>query len=324
MRPFAIDTDSHYAGPSMLFKNLRLYRLTKPFNADAEQLERDLQSTRFHPCGSLEPFSYGWAPPLGRHGSALVHAANGCLLVCARREEKILPATVVRQTVEDRVAVIEQEQARKVRRKERNRMRDEVLHDLLPRALVRSTYTFAYVSPRDGWLVVDSASPKKADELISLLRQSLGTLALQPPAVQHAPATVMTAWLSGDGLPADIAVADECELRDTAEQAAVIRCKHQDLGADEVQALITAGRQAVKLSVVWDGRLSGVLGEDLSVRRLRFEDVVQEEFGPVETPDEAARFDAEFTMMTLELSRFLDRLVSLFGGESEEVYARSA
>ncbi|MEJ2382470.1 MAG: recombination-associated protein RdgC [Gammaproteobacteria bacterium] len=308
----------------MLFKNLRLYRLTAPFDLSPEQLHQHLLDRAFRACTSLEHFSYGWAPPLGRRGVQLVHAAGGYLLVCARREEKILPAAVIRDAVEEKAAAIEEQQGRPVRRRERSDLRDEMVQSLLPRALSRSTLTYAYIDPKGGWLVIDSANPRKADELVQLLRESLGTLALQPPQVQSAPAAVMTRWLQGQGLPADFSVGDECELRDTAEDGGVIRCRKQDLGADDVQALLESGRQAVKLAVNWDARLSCVLADDLTVRRLRFEDVVQEEFGAAPTEDEVERFDAEFVMMTLELARFISRLIEVFGGESEETYARSA
>lgn len=308
----------------MLFKSLRLFRFTKSFDLSPEDIGTALESKRFHACASTEMFSCGWASPLGRRGSELVHAADGRIMVCLRREDKLLPATVIRQMVEEKVDAIEQAEGRKVRRKERDRLRDEVTHDLLPRALARSAYTFAYIAARDGWLVVNNASVKKADELVSLLRESLGTLPLRPLETKISPAAVMTRWLQGTDLPADFALSDECELRDIADQAALIRCKRQDLGADDVQALLNGGRQTIKLAIAWEDRLSCVLSEDLSMRRLRFEDVVQEEFGQIDRDDEAACFDAEFAMMALELARFITRLIEAFGGEALESYARSA
>ena len=68
----------------------------------------------------------------------------------------------------------------------------------------------------------------------------------------------------------------------------------------------------------WEERLDAVLEADLSVRRLRFRDVIQEESGNREPESDAERFDADFTLTTLELARFLPRLVELFGGESSE------
>ena len=87
----------------MFFKNLMLYRLAEPTALDAWAREPLLETCSFRPCGGLEPFSYGFDAPLGRmraggavEEEALVHAASGRMLVCARREERLLPAAVVR------------------------------------------------------------------------------------------------------------------------------------------------------------------------------------------------------------------------------------
>ncbi len=136
----------------MWFTNLYVYRFTKPFAFSAKQVDNRLLKNAFQACSSLQPSSYGWVPPLGRHGEQFIHATNGKILVCARKEEKILPATVIRDIVNDKVAEIEDTQARQVRRKEREAMRDEVMLDLLPKAFSRSNLTFAYICPHDNLL----------------------------------------------------------------------------------------------------------------------------------------------------------------------------
>lgn len=307
----------------MWFKNLRLYRLTAPFTLSAEDLEDRLSQQAFHPCGKMEFASYGWVPPLGRTTRALCHAVNGRLLVCARKEEKIMPASLIAELLAEKVAEIEEQQMRKVVRREREALREEIVDQLLPQALSRSKHTAAYVSPRDGWLVVDTASLAAAEALLVLLRQSLGSLAVAPPAVKEAPASVFTGWLK-DTMPAELTLGNECELQEPGGDGGVVRCRRQDLFADEIQAHLAAGKQVVRLAVTWRERLALILGDDLSVKRLRFEDIVQEQRDTVEGDDEAAQFDADFALMSMELSDFLPQLMALFGGEDEAVYQASA
>jgi recombination associated protein RdgC len=296
----------------MLFKNLRLYRLLEPFDVDA--LESQLEPARFQPAGAAEPSSAGWQPPLGRHAEALTHAAAGCVLMCLRKEDKVLPASAIQDHIEQEVERIEQAEGRTVARRERRRLRDEVIERLLPRALPRASLTYAYIDPTAGWLVVDAASAKRADELTSLLREAVGRLPIAPLSVRDSVSGVMTSWLSGETLPDGIVLGDECELRDAADEGSVVRCKGQDLNGEELQVHLAAGKRVTRVSLAWEERLGCVLGEDLVVRRLHFEDVVREEQGEFD-PDEAARFDAELAMMALELRRFLAVLPDLFGGE---------
>ena len=79
----------------MWFKNLALFRVPAPFQMQPEALGEALKSEPFKACGGLEPFSQGFAPPLGRLGTKLVHSANGYTLICVRREDRLLPPAVV-------------------------------------------------------------------------------------------------------------------------------------------------------------------------------------------------------------------------------------
>ncbi len=298
----------------MWFKNLRIYRLTKPFEFSPEELHERLSEKTSRPCAGLEPSTYGWSAPLGRKSEQLTHAANGYIMLCSRKEEKVLPAAVVREFLAEKVAHIEEEQARTVRRNEKEELRQEILVDLLPKAFSKSSRTYAYIDPKASWLVVDAASATKAEELVSLLRETLGTLPAIPATVLSAPASILTNWLNGLNVPANYVIEDQCELRDPNAEGAVIRCTKQDLLSDEIQVHLKAGKQATKLAIEWNEHLTCVLCDDLSIKRLRFMDILQEASAD-EGIDEASRFDADFALMALELSRFIPSMIDAFGGE---------
>lgn len=302
----------------MWFKNLCVYRLADTFDLSAEALHERLGQQAFRRCGSLEMASIGWVPPLGREGHMLTHGANGCIMVTTRKEEKVLPVAVVREIVAEKVLELESEQMRTLRRQEKEDIRDEVLQDLLPRAFTRSKLTYAYIAPRDGFLVVDSASAQKAEELIGLLRETLGSLRVKPLKVRQAPAAVMTAWLEGRDKAPGFEPLDECEMRDPGEEGGVVRCRKQDLSSEEMQGHLRAGKQAVRLAVEWNQRLSCVLGDDLIMRRLRFAEVLEEEAAN-SGEDAAALFDADFALMSMELAAFLPNLLEVFGGEEQDL-----
>lgn len=300
----------------MWFRNLRLFQLTEPFTLDAEALDEGLRAERFTPCGGLQMQSLGWVSPLGPDFEPLVHAANGCLMLCMRREERILPAAVVREELAERVREIEAAEGREVRRKEQQKLKDDIVHQLLPRAFTRSTHLYAYLDPRNGWIVVDAATAKKAEELVSLLRQSLGSLKARPFEVQQSPVALMTGWLTA-APPAGLEIGDECELREPVEGGSVLRCRHQDLQAEEIINHLAAGKLVTQLAVSWEERLACVLTDDVAIKRLRFLDLVMDEAAEVEADDPVARFDADFALFSLELSRFIPAWLAAFGGLAE-------
>ena len=124
---------------------------------------------------------------------------------------------------------------------------------------------------------------------------------------------LMTDWLARGKLPAGLALGDECELRDSADGGAAVRCRRQDLESDEIGEHLKSGKQVFQLGLVFEDRLGFSLDEDLVVRKLRFLDLVQDELGDVATDSAVAELDARFALMTLELGRLFEKMQEWFG-----------
>jgi len=299
----------------MWFRNLQLYRLGQRLDLTPEALGERLQGAAFCGCARLDRTAAGWVSPLGRDGRQLVHAANGYLMICARKADKIIPAGVVKQMLDDKVAAVAAAESREVYRKERQRMKDDIVVDLLPRALTRHANQYAYFDTRNDLMVVDSPTPARAEALISLLRTTLGSFKATPVKVKLAVSHTLTRWLKGERLPPGFALGEECELKHTDPDGGVISCRRQDLAAGEVRNHLKNGKYAVRLAIHWKERVSCLLHEDLSLKRLRFENVIREGAEAVQGEDPATRFDLDFSLMTLELNEFTAQLLRALGGE---------
>ncbi|WP_028241287.1 recombination-associated protein RdgC [Stutzerimonas azotifigens] len=300
----------------MWFRNLLVYRLTQnvPFEADA--LEAALAAKQARPCNSQEVSTYGFVAPFGKGADApLVHSSQGFLLIAARKEERILPGSVVKDALKEKVDEIEAEQMRKVYKKERDQLKDDIVQAFLPRAFIRKSTTFAAIAPSLGLVLVDSSSAKRAEDLLSTLREAIGSLPVRPLTVKVAPAATLTEWLKTQQAAADFTVLDECELRDTHEDGGVVRCKRQDLSSDEIQNHLGAGKQVTQLSLAWQDKLSFVLDDKLVVKRLRFEDLLQDQAEQDGGDDALGQQDASFTLMMLTFADFLPALFEALGGE---------
>ena len=297
----------------MWFKNIRLYCLTNAFELNQEELELRLAEQAFHPCSNHEKSTQGWISPLGDQGEMLSHVVGNYIMLCARSQDRLLPAAVVRDATEEKVAEIEQRQGRRIYRKEKRQIQDDVYATMLPRAFTRNRLTFAYIAVEEKLLVVNSASAPRAEDLLGLLRVSLGSLPVALPTARRAPSDVMTRWLKEQRASDHFTIDEDCELYNPIDGSNVVRCKGQDLTTEEIQVHLTAGKQVKNLGVIWNSVLACNIGDDLTVKRLRFEDMMEEDSNSDEESP-AQKFDQEFVLMTLQLSEFFKSLFKAFGG----------
>lgn len=299
------------------FKNLMVYRLSREVALNADEMEKQLSAFAFTPCGSQDMAKTGWVSPMGSHSDALTHAVNGQIVICARKEEKILPSPVIKQELQAKIERLEGEQQRKLKKTEKDALKDEVLHSLLPRAFSRFNQTFMWIDTVNDLIMVDAASAKRAEDTLALLRKSLGSLPVVPLTMESPIELTLTEWVRSGELPAGFIIQDEAELKAILEDGGVIRCKKQNLISDEIAVHIEAGKLVTKLAVDWQERIQLVLADDGSLKRLKFADTLREQNDDIDRDDFAQRFDADFILMTSELAALIKNTIEALGGEAQ-------
>lgn len=301
------------------FKNAVWYRFTPDDTFGQESLEQALEGKPFTPCSRHELKRVGWSSPTAGLTDSPLFVSNGFMLICLQQEERILPSSVVRDALNERVEKIEQEEGRKVYRKERATLKDEVTFELLPRAFTRRRPTHALISPSQGWILVDASSLARAEQLLTELREALGSLRVRLPEVQHSPAATLSAWLRQDPPPpGGFALEQECELRDSlADEKGLIRIKGQELTCAEIIAHLESGMQVSRLALCWEEQIRFLLHEDLTLHRLRLTDEYRDQLAEQAPEEELAALDADVTQLGLEFTRLIPQLLKAFGGELE-------
>lgn len=298
----------------MWFRNLRLYRPPAGFKADLTDFESRLARRPLVRCGSFEMASRGWVFP--HRDGTFVHAVERQWLLALGVEQKLLPMTVIRQTAQERAAVIEAEQGRKVGRREMRDLVERVTEELLPKAFSQRRTTWGWLDPVHGWLAVDAGSDARADEFMETLLATLGDIALRPLQTQVSPLSAMTGWLAANDPPAGFSLDSDLELRAASAAQSAIRYVHHDIGGAEIAAHIAAGKLATRLGMTWNDRISFVLTDKLHLKRLVFLDVLKEQAERA-AEDADALFDADFALMAGELAQLGEALLLALGGEQK-------
>ncbi len=300
----------------MWFRNARPYKLPGRLGIDASELSQRLSRRPFQPCRPSQAVSSGWVAALSDDATDFVHKSGDYWLIRLQREERLLPASVIRSEVNSRIQEIQTGQGRRVQRKERLDIVDEVTQDLMPRAFTKSQYLEALINDREGWVWVNTASAGRAEDLLSLLREGLGNLPVAIPDTQKSPVIVMSQWLLNGGLPDGMSLGGDVDLEDPQEEGGVVRVRGMYLESDEIRRHIESGKQVVRLALSWQDQIDFVVDKDLSLRRIRFSDElkgVNEELHE----DVLARRDADCLLMGETLSTLQSAIAKTFGGISE-------
>jgi recombination associated protein RdgC len=285
----------------MFFRNLTFFRF--PSSLDLSDLESHLGTCALKPVGALELSSRGFIPPLGQDSQALSHRIGDAIWLSIGSEDKLLPSAVVNDLLQKKLAEMEQKEGRRPGGRTRKRLKEDLVHELLPRAFVRPGRTDAILDLEHGICVVDSSSRKQAENVVSEIRNALGSFPALPLNAEVAPRAVLTGWIAGEPLPEGLSLGDECELKDAADKGAVVKCQRQELQSDEIGRHLEAGKQVTRLALTLDDHVSFVLGEDLVLRKFKLLDGAVDGLESTEREDLRAELDARFALMAGELKR---------------------
>lgn len=303
------------------FKNALIYRLSREMmlvqNGNTETLATQLETFRFSPCGSQDMAKTGWVSPFGEVSDRLFHLAGGHLLLSIRREEKIIPKQTIADELKKKVSRLEQEQGRRLKKTEKDSIRDEVLHSLLPRAFTKNSLVRIWVNTAAGLIVIDTSSARRAEDSLALLRKTLGSLPVVPLTMENPIELTLTEWVRSGTAPAGFSIGDEAVLKAILEDGGTGRFKKQDLACDEILNHIEAGKVVTQISMDWQQRISFTLSDDGILKRLKFADQLISQNDDIDREDIAQRFDADVTLMTGELSQLISDLTAALGGEAQ-------
>ena len=306
----------------MWFKNIKAYRLTSPLSLHDDDVQSALTEVQFRPCGKQEAASMGFAPPFSHNMSnhndsnaSLFHRVEDRYWFCLKKQERLLPAAVVNAEVEERKAQIEVETGVALGKKAQQDLKQEIITRLMPQAFTKNTFTHGFISLRDDLVVVDASTDGKAEAFLAMLRKALQSLPVVPIA-RHSLQSELTHWLTAQP-PTGISLLEEVELKSTDEVASIVRCKNQPLDSEEIETHLAAGKLVQKVAFEYQEAMTALIAEDGSIKRIKFSDQIKEEVADIPKDQVAARMDAEFALMSGQLSEFIKFIQQALNLEQE-------
>jgi recombination associated protein RdgC len=299
-----------------MFKNLIVFRIAQWEQPPQKELEERLDGARFVECGASQQESAGWVEPRGAKHGPLVENVVGQIILRLCFETKAVPGGAVKQQLEARLDKIEQETGRRPKGKQAKEIKEELIHELLPRAFPKRGNTPVWIDIGKSLVIVGVASTKKADRIATMLTELLGGgIRLDMLQTQLSPSTAMAEWLTTKEAPAGFTIDRECELKQPDSEKSLVRYARHTLDIDEVGEHIRQGKLPTQVAMTWDSRVSFVLTEQLAIKKIKLLEVVLEGREAAGKGDD--NFDGDVAITTGELSRLIPDLVDALGGVLE-------
>lgn len=296
----------------MWFKNLRFFRLHPEWKFTTEAIIHALEKQRYHPTGSQDLATIGWAPIADN--LPLAFTAEQQILLCAKTDKKLLPATVINQHTREKAQEIEAEQGYRPARKQMQQIKEDITAILLPRAFSVQRRSHVWIDPVNYWLGIDAAAQATADDILTLLGETFRPFPALPVQPQHTPSNVMTQWLTQEANISPFQLEDEAELRAQQDQRAAVRYVRHELDKELLQEHVAQGMYCSRLGLSWADRIAFVLHENLELKKITaLEMLTDEQSGEqIQFEDELA---ANLILMSSELNALLNDLLVALGGE---------
>lgn len=299
----------------MFFKTATLFQLKQ--TVDFDNLESALSEFPLKEVGSQDEFTFG-SLPLIRNSETWSLRSGDCLLMRFGKEEKNLPSAVVREALEVKVAEIELIEGRKVGRKEKADMKNELIFTMRPTAYAKRSDVWMHIDSKAGFIAIYSTSANMIEQAFKHLQTMLGSFPMVPLQAQVNPSLLMTEWLQRNSLPASLETGATCDIQDRSEDKASIAFKNLEPLSEDVTRHLEQGMSVKSLALRWTDKLSFVLHDDLTIRNIKWDDAIKEAAFRDSDGGALSDLDANFALASLTTREFFYSLCAWFEIDAPE------
>lgn len=307
----------------MWFNNIAVYQYQFDEALSEAFLNQALEDHRLKPCPPHARQSVGWLSPLGQEHDVLLHSANGAHVLVLGKEERLLPMSVIKAAMQEKLQAFERQEQRPMKRAERLQLKEDLEFDLLPKAFKVLKNEWFYIDLTKQWIVLNTVSANRASDIIAQLRRAVGQFDAMPVQIDTDLSQLFGRWLSqGQALPSKLSLGNQCTLIDQENVQSSYQCKNVSLPNPEVTTLLSQGLSVSAIELQFDDRIQFTLTEDFSFKRVKCLDYLQESFHEhAQLEHVAEKLDADLALLSGELRQLIAYFLEVFAQPEHAVVA---
>lgn len=234
-----------------------------------------------------------------------------------RYDEKIIPASVTTELANKKIAEIEAQEDRRLPKKERNRIRDEIVSGLLPKALCNTNRVTCFYRTDSNRLIVPTTSKKLAKHVTSKLLKCVGSIkftTIYIDGINVSLTAKLAAFLDGDDHAfAGLDVGGQCKIKGDESGSAAFKKDTIEESKDGITEALGAGGKVTELSLQTDA-VAFKINTDFVLKSIHF--IAEPEEHDFE--HEIEFFQHEAAVQTLMIDELVNELCDVFGYQAPE------
>lgn len=314
----------------MFYKSIRAYKLRDvfPYGISFGDLKEKMEDKKFQPIHETQSFTYGWTEPA--QGIACTDNDEGgiyelfevdgrkYIALCLKTESKVMPPAAIKEAVNKKVDEIEKQQGRKVLRKEKLQIKDDIIAEKLPAALTLTALINGYIDIENGMMVIESSSSSKAEMMLNYMRETVGSFRVIPIHANTGFSSIMGAWYlsRNDEFMGNVTLGEEIELTNLEVKSQKAKFSGVYDGA-MVEKLLQSNYLITKIGLVFRDT-TFTLDKELAIKKLKLSMSGDTE----EVEDMYARWKADFILQADIFGNLLKAAMQSFmqvteGGEEQ-------
>lgn len=234
----------------------------------------------------LQIQSSGFVPVSEGSLDELVVSIHGFQFMRYESRERVVPAAVIKAELNKRIKSYKSRVGHIPGRREKLRLKDEVLMDLLPQAFIKPSSGLICVDEARKLLYVCASSPAAADLVTKHIRVAIRELNLHTITdAESGIARVLTIWMS-NAPPDKYIVRDHVKIK--AERGASVTVNNADLESEGVQTMIRDELYEVsEIALSYGETLRFVLTSSMRMKRIAFGELLSAQLNDMDSQSDA-------------------------------------